>query len=68
MELHSVKMLQESSPAEMPSYSFLTAASPPLAVTFPRPAEKVPPSVATCPSELEEFWSLLQLCNVAGDS
>lgn len=71
MELHSVKMLQVLSPAETPSYSSSTAGSPPLAATRPTPAEKISSSssaVLPCRSGLEGFWSLPQLCNVAGDS
>lgn len=71
MELHSVKMLQVLSPAETPSYSPSTAGSPPLAATRPTPAEKISlSSSAALPrrSGLEGFWSLPQLCNVAGDS
>lgn len=68
MELHSLNMLQELPPPETASYSFSTVASPPLAVSGPRPAEKICPSAAACCSKLEEFWSLLQLCNVADDS
>lgn len=73
MELHSVKMLQVLSPAETPSYSPSTAGSPPLAATRPTPAEKISSSSSSSAalprrSGLEGFWSLPQLCNVAGDS
>lgn len=69
LELYSVKMLQESPPVEMPSsYSSSPVVPPPLAATCPGPAVKISPSAAECRSELEEFRSLLLLCNVASDS